>query len=227
MSSQLPGVLQSLAPVLDHYGYAAVMGIIAVEGFGIPAPGQIILIAAGVYAGTGQLNLAALLVLGFVAAVGGDNIGYAIGRRGGRPLVRRFGRYVLLTEQRVASTERFFARHGSIVVPVARFIDGLRQANGIVAGMAQLGWWRFLTYNALGAAVWVGLWVLLGYLAGDHIGAIYDKLRDYQKYVLMALGAALLAVIVGGALKRGSNQDDQDDQDDEELACGTPENTGA
>lgn len=224
MSAQLPGVLQSLAPVLDRYGYVAVIGIIAVEGFGVPAPGQIMLIAAGVYAGTGQLNLAALLVLGFVAAVAGDNVGYAIGRRGGRPLVLRFGRYVFLTEERVATAERFFARRGNIVVPLARFVDGLRQANGIVAGMAQMGWWRFLTYNAVGAAMWVGLWVLVGYLAGDHIETVYDKVRVYQKYLLVALGAALIAMIASWVFKRHSTDDNEDD---DEVGCGTPENAGA
>ena len=112
MSQQLPGVLESLSSVLDHYGYLALVGVVAVEGIGIPAPGQIILIAAGVYAASGHLNLFAVLILALLAAVIGDNLGYAIGYYGGRPLVRRFGRYVLLTEDRVASTERFFHGRG-------------------------------------------------------------------------------------------------------------------
>jgi len=134
MSAQLPGILHSLAPVLHRYGYAAVIGLAGAEGFGLPAPGQTILIAAGIYAGTGQLNLA--------------------------------------------------------------FIDGLRQANGIVAGLAQMTWWRFLAYNALGAAAWVGLWVLAGYLAGDHIGAIYAEFRRDQKCVLGAVAAVAVAVLI-------------------------------
>jgi membrane protein DedA with SNARE-associated domain len=150
MSSQLPGVLHSLAPVLDRHGYTAVIILVGVEGFGIPLPGQTVLLAAGIYAGTGQLNVIMVLALGFLAVAVGDNIGYVIGRCGGRRLVLRFGRYVLLTEERVAATERFFAKRGNIVVPVARFIDGLRQANGIVAGMAHMRWWRLLAYNALG-----------------------------------------------------------------------------
>ncbi len=205
MSAQLPGILHSLAPVLHRYGYAAVIGLVGAEGFGLPAPGQTILIAAGIYAGTGQLNLAIVLALGFVAAVGGDNIGYAIGHYGGRPLVLRFGRHVFLTRERLAATERFFAHRGNLVVPVARFIDGLRQANGIVAGLAQMTWWRFLAYNALGAAAWVGLWVLAGYLAGDHIGAIYAEFRRDQKYVLGAVAAVTVAALVGWLRTRRSS----------------------
>jgi membrane protein DedA with SNARE-associated domain len=202
MTAQLPGILQSLAPVLDRYGYAAVLALVGVEGFGIPAPGQTVLIAAGIYAGTGQLNVTLVLALGFIAAVAGDNIGYAIGHFGGRQLVLRFGRHVFLTEERLAAAEHFFAARGNIVVPIARFIDGLRQANGIVAGLAQMPWWRFLSYNALGAAAWVGVWVLLGYLAGDHIEAIYDEFQRYEKYVLAAVAVILIAVLARWKLKR-------------------------
>ncbi|MBW0019746.1 MAG: DedA family protein [Mycobacterium sp.] len=204
MSSPLPGVLGSLAPLLDRYGYAAVIVLVGLEGVGIPLPGQIVLIVAGVYAGVGQLHLLLVLAAGLLAAIGGDNVGYAIGRYGGRRLVLRFGRYVCLTEKRLAATERFFARRGNIVVPVGRFVDGLRQATGIAAGLAQMGWRRYMTYNALGSAVWVGIWVFAGYLAGDHIEAIYDGFFRYEKYVLAAGAAAALAVLVGWVLKRRS-----------------------
>ncbi|OBJ48881.1 DedA family protein [Mycobacterium sp. 1423905.2] len=207
MSAPLPGILQSLAPLLDRHGYAAVLVLVGVEGFGVPLPGQTVLVVGGIYAATGQLNLAAVLALGFLAAVGGDNIGYAIGRFGGRRLVVRFGRYVFLTEDRVAAAERFFAARGNIVVPVARFVDGLRQANGIVAGMAGMGWWRFLTYNALGGAAWVGLWVSLGYLAGDHIGAIYERIERYQVYLLAALAVVVSVVLVRWLRKRRSRKE--------------------
>ena len=78
MSSQLPGIFQSLAPTLDKFGYAAVIVLVGLEGVGIPLPGQIILVAAGMYAGVGHLHLALVLLAGFVAAVVGDNAGYAI-----------------------------------------------------------------------------------------------------------------------------------------------------
>jgi membrane protein DedA with SNARE-associated domain len=202
MSEQLPGLMQSLVPFLDRYGYAAVVTLVGVESFGVPAPGQTMLIAAGVYAGTGHLNVALVLVSGLLAAVVGDSLGYAIGHYGGRPLVLRFGRYVFLTENRLAAAERFFARRGNIVVPVARFIDGLRQANGIVAGLAQMGFWRFLTCNVLGAVAWASLWVLLGYLAGNHLDVIYHHVHRYEKYVLAAVAVIVVAVVIRWLFKR-------------------------
>lgn len=192
----MPDVLHSLTETLDHYGYAAVLLLVGVEGFGLPAPGQTILIAAGVSAGVGQLNLAAVMVCGVAAAVFGDNLGYAIGHYGGRPLVLRFGRYLWLTEDRLADAEDFFARRGNIVVPIARFIDGLRQANGIVAGLARMPWWRFLVFNIIGAVAWVVLWVTVGYAAGNHIDAVYATVGRYEKYILAALAVVVLVLTV-------------------------------
>src|SRR5882757_1887562 len=184
---QLPGFLAALAPLLDRWGYLAVGFLIFVEDFGVPAPGETVLIAAAVYAGAGRLNIVAVGVVGFVAAVLGDNIGYAIGRFGGRTLVLRFGRYVRLTEERLATAESFFTRHGGKIVIVARFIEGLRQANGIIAGITKMPWLRFLAFNALGAALWVGTWTSVGYLAGNHIDTIYNYVTRYSYYALIVL----------------------------------------
>src|SRR5215469_5861072 len=152
----LPGFLGALAPVLNHYGYLAVGGLVLVEDFGVPAPGETVLIAAAVYAGAGQLNVVAVAVIGFFAALIGDNIGFAIGHFGGRPLAERLGKYVFLTPERLDATEAFFNRHGGKIVVIARFVEGLRQANGVIAGITGMHWRKFLIYNALGAALWVG-----------------------------------------------------------------------
>jgi len=202
MSAQpLPGLLAHLAPVLDHYGYLAVGGFIALEDFGVPVPGETILIAAAVYAGAGRLNIVAVGLIAILAAVAGDNIGFAIGFFGGRTLVLRFGKYVMLTSERLAKAEGFFARYGSIVVTGARFIAGLRQANGIVAGAIRMAWPRFLAFNALGAALWVGVWTAVGYLAGGHITAIYNAVSRYSLYLLIALAVAVAALIIRAAVR--------------------------
>ncbi|GAA5069171.1 DedA family protein [Streptomyces sp. SID10815] len=202
MPPPLPGPLEHLAPLLGHYGYWAVGGVVFVEDFGIPAPGETILIAAGVYAGAGELNVVAVGLIAFTAAVVGDNIGYLIGRLGGRAFVHRWGKYVFLTPERFASAERFFTRHGGKIVTVARFVEGLRQANGIIAGTSGMHWLRFLAFNALGAALWVGMWVTLAYFAGTHIGAVYDTISRYEAYVLTGLGVLVAALVVRHLLRR-------------------------
>jgi membrane protein DedA with SNARE-associated domain len=201
MAPPLPGPLAHLAPLLGHYGYWAVGAVIFVEDFGVPAPGETILIAAGIYAGAGRLNIVTVTMIAFVAAVAGDNVGYLIGRWGGRALVHRWGRYVFLTAERFHRAEVFFTRHGGKIVTVARFVEGLRQANGIIAGTSGMRWRRFLVFNALGAALWVGLWATLAYLAGTHITTLYEEISRYQLYLLIALGV-LAAALVGRHLLR-------------------------
>jgi membrane protein DedA with SNARE-associated domain len=203
MSAQpLPGILASLAPVLNQYGYLAVGGFVLIEDFGIPVPGETILIAAAVYAGSGRLSIIGVALVAVLAAIIGDNIGYAIGYFGGRTLVLRFGKYVHLTSERLDKAERFFDRYGGLVVAGARFVEGLRQANGIVAGTIRMPWLKFLAFNALGAALWVGLWGSIGYLAGGHITVIYNTITRYSLYFLIALVVVVAALVVRAVVRR-------------------------
>jgi membrane protein DedA with SNARE-associated domain len=198
----LPGFLNSLAGPLDHFGLWAVLLLVMIEDFGIPVPGETILIAASVYAGAGRLSVVAVAVVGFIAAVIGDNIGFAIGHFGGRALALRWGRYVFLTEERLDKAAGFFDRHGAWIITVARFIEGLRQANGIVAGITGMHWLRFLVFNALGAALWVGTWVSVGYLAGSHIDMFYSYVTRYSYYALIAAGVVIAGLIARHLLRR-------------------------
>jgi membrane protein DedA with SNARE-associated domain len=199
---QLPGFLNAVGDQLDHYGYWAVLLLVMVEDFGIPVPGETILIAAAIFAGAGRLNIVAVGVIGFVAAILGDNIGFALGHFGGRALALRWGKYVGLTEERLVKAEFFFEKHGGKIIVVARFIEGLRQANGIIAGISGMHWRRFLIYNAIGAGLWVGTWVSIGYFAGNHIDTIYHYITNYSYYVLIAVGVVVVALIVRHIVRR-------------------------
>jgi membrane protein DedA with SNARE-associated domain len=198
----LPGVLHSLEPTLNNYGYLAVAGLVLLEDFGVPVPGETVLILGAVYAGAGRLNIVLVGLLGFVAAVIGDNIGFAVGHFGGRPLVERYGRYIFLTPERVDKATGFFQRHGGKIVVVARFIEGLRQANGIIAGITGMHWARFLLFNAIGAALWVAVWCAIGDLSGSHINSIYSTATQYSTYLAIAVGVLVLAFIARAVWRR-------------------------
>jgi membrane protein DedA with SNARE-associated domain len=198
----LPGVLHTLEPTLNHYGYLAVVGLLLLEDFGIPVPGETTLLLAAVYAGAGRLNVVLVGVLAFLAAVAGDNIGFAIGHFGGRPLVERYGRYIFLTPERIGKATTFFERHGGKIVVIARFIEGLRQANGIIAGVSGMHWAKFLAFNALGAALWVTTWITLGYLSGSHIDSIYNTASRYSTYLAVAVALVILIYIGRRLAKR-------------------------
>jgi membrane protein DedA with SNARE-associated domain len=189
----------SLLGLVDRFGYFGVAAIVFIESFGVPAPGETAIIAGATYAGQGHLNVIVVAMVALLAAVTGDSLGYLIGRTGGRPLILRFGRYVRLTPARLDRVERFMARQGPKVVVVARFVEGLRQLNGIVAGVSGMPWPRFVLFNAIGAAAWVGVWSTAGYLAGNHLAAITATIHRYQ---LWAIAAAVLAVTAYLLLRR-------------------------
>jgi membrane protein DedA with SNARE-associated domain len=192
-ADDLPSLLHGVAPILDRWGYLAIAGVIGVESFGVPAPGQTLMIAAAIYSSWGRLDIFAVAAIAFVAAVLGDNIGYWIGVRGGRRAVHRFGKYIFITPERLERAERFFARRGNRIVVVARFIDGLRQLNGVIAGITAMPWRTFLIYNTIGAALWVGWWTTVSYLLGTHLVEIIERAHEYMYWAIAAV-----VIAVGG-----------------------------
>jgi membrane protein DedA with SNARE-associated domain len=202
----LPGPFHALAPALNHYGYLAVALLVFLEDFGVPLPGETILVAAAVYAGAGRLNIVAVGLIAVAAAIAGDNVGYAIGRSAGRAAILRWGRYVRLTARRLDAAEAFFTRHGGKIVTVARFIDGLRQANGLIAGLVEMRWWRFLAFNALGALLWVAVWTAVGDVAGSHLDALYHRLSGYELHLLVAVAALIVVAVVYRVLRRRARE---------------------
>lgn len=201
----LPGFLHPVAGLLDHYGYAAIALLLLLENIGVPiVPGELSMIAGAIFAGTGRagLNVVVVGVIAVAASFIGAEIGYAIGRFGGRALVLRYGRYALVREHHLDRAEAAVARYGGPIVVIARFIVGLRELNGIIAGVSGMHWLRFTVYNAVGAVAWVAVWVSAGYLAGDHIQAIYSDVSRYSVYLLVALVILLAAYLLSRLSRR-------------------------
>jgi len=177
---------------LEHYGSWAVAVAILLEDFGLPTPGETLLIAGAIAAAADKLNIYVLLALAFAGAVIGDNIGYAIGRAGGHRLVARYGARVGITSDRLKRVEAFFDRYGGWVIVFARFVVLLRQLNGIVAGTLEMHWLHFVALNALGAALWVGFWGILAYTLGKGV-LVYVHEFHALKYILFAAAAVIIA----------------------------------
>ena len=195
-------LLRSLQPYLQQYGYFAVFFSIFLEDFGIPMPGETVLIAGALLASRGSFNIFLLLATAVCAAILGDNVGYGIGRFGGRRLVLRYGRYVLVTPARLSRAEKFFQSRGALVVIAARFFEILRQLNGIVAGISGMRWWRFLTYNAVGAVLWTGFWGVLFFQLGRHGERALLLVRRYEPFAAAVAALAVGGVIAGHVLLR-------------------------
>lgn len=189
----LHGLVDVAEPYLRHYGYAAIFGCICLENFGLPLPGQALLIAASLLASRGQFHIALVAITAWVAAIAGSSMGFAIGRYGGRRVLDRYGTYVGLPPKRLAWIDAFFARYGGWVLVIGRFLEGLRQINSILAGAGKMTWARFALFNALGATLWVGVWATLVYSLGRRSRHIIAYFRENEPLVIAAFVVCVIA----------------------------------
>ena len=188
-------------PLLQRYGYAAVAVAVLAEGVGIPTPGQTLLMAGALEAAKGQLNIAWLLFLVTAATIVGNSVGYAIGRWGGGAVLKK----LKVNAMRQQRFEDIFERRGGIVILVARFVDGLRQFNGIVAGVMHMPWWTFTAYNTAGAVIWSCVWGLGTYYLGRDIHVIADVFHRHRR-LLYALSAAAVIILLAALLRYRSTE---------------------
>jgi membrane protein DedA with SNARE-associated domain len=162
--------------VPTQLGYTALFGLILAESAGVPLPGETALLTAGVLAGAGRLSLAAVVATAVAAAVLGDTLGYWLGRRGGRSLLRARGPFATLRAEALEQGERFYARHGAKTVFLGRFVPGVRVVAATTAGASAMPWPRFAVYNVAGAFAWAttvgGLAALLGPAASSAFGVV-------------------------------------------------------
>jgi len=160
-------VLAALIDIPPNVGYAAVFALIAVETMGIPVPGETALIAAALIAHDGQLDIVPLVALAAAAAIIGDNIGFTIGRHGGRRLLLAPGPLLGHRRRVIDVGEPFFERHGPKAVFLGRWISGLRIASAWLAGINGMKWPTFLFWNALGGIAWAASVGFAVYALGD------------------------------------------------------------
>jgi len=184
--------MDRILSLIEHYGYLVIFFGVLLESTGVPLPGETILLASGVLVQQGHLDLEDAIVFGILGAVIGDQIGYWVGREGGRRFVLRWGRYVLITPERLARAEAFFERHGGKAVFLARFFSGFRVFGALVAGISRMRWGTFILYNALGGAVWATAVVLVGYFLGSSIGLV-ERWLGRATLLLLAVVAVLVA----------------------------------
>jgi len=195
-------ILDLLQSALVHYGYWAVAVALLVENAGVPVPGETILLVASILASTeGDLRLSWIIAVGTIAATLGDNVGFTLGYRGGRPLLARYQSVFRIRSQTLARGERMFARYGAVAVFFARFVFGLRIVAGPLAGVLRMPWRKFLIFNFLGATVWVTTISGAGFLFGRSWEMVQRGVREFD------LAVAIVVLIVMGVLWWRSRQE--------------------
>jgi membrane protein DedA with SNARE-associated domain len=195
-------ILQVLQGALNTLGYPAVVLFVMIESSGIPFPGETMLLLASFYTATDHhLHRPIVIACAALGAIVGDNIGYYIGRTGGKAVVERYGRYVFIKPEHLERAEKFFARHGDKTVFFGRFIAVLRAWAAFLAGVNRMHWRTFFIYNAAGGIVWAIIYGLFGYYAGRLFHNNFTQLEHLARTISwtaagIVVACAIIAYIV-------------------------------
>jgi membrane protein DedA with SNARE-associated domain len=186
-------IFDLLRTALVDYGYWAVAALLLLENAGLPLPGETILLLASFLAHSQhELRLPLIIAVGTVASTMGGELGFALGRYGGRPLIERYRNIFWIRVETVARGDRLFERYGAAAVFLARFIFGMRVLASLLAGALHMPWRKFTLFNSLGAAIWVTAICGVGYLFGEHSSRLVRDLKRFDLAVVMAVIMATL-----------------------------------
>lgn len=179
-----------------HQSWALVLlfALIGIESAGVPLPGETALVASGVLASQGKLNIAAVIAVASAAAIIGDNCGYWIGRKGGRRVLERWSFVSRHAQKVLPRAERVFDKHGGKTVFFGRFVAFLRITAAWMAGISHMPWWRFLIFNAAGGILWATLVGLVAYFLGHAAG---DAIQTYGLYAGVAIALVTVGILLG------------------------------
>jgi membrane protein DedA with SNARE-associated domain len=183
-------VLDFLEVALVEYGYIIVFLAICIESMGVPFPGETMLLIASAYAAnTHHLNIVGVIASAAGGAIFGDSLGYWIGREGGRKLIRSYGRYVGLTDERYQKAQDYLKKHGGKAVFFGRFVSIARTWIALLVGAHHLNYMQFLIYNILGGIVWATLYGSLGYLFGENLPLLERWIKG------VGIGVTILVIL--------------------------------
>lgn len=185
-----------LLQTLRDVGYPGIVALMAMESSILPVPAELVMPPAGYWVAKGEMNAWIVLACGTVGSVLGALANYWMAHVLGRAFVRRFGRYVLLSERSLDRAERFFADHGEISTLVGRLLPVLRHLISIPAGIARMSLSRFVTFTALGAFAWCAVLTGIGYFLGRHEDALPSH-EEVQRYVGRVMWIVVPLIVVG------------------------------
>jgi membrane protein DedA with SNARE-associated domain len=189
-------MLERFLDWLLHLGYPGIVALMAMESSILPVPSEVVMPPAGYWAAKGQMNFGVALLCGVLGSVIGALANYYGAQWIGRPLIQRYGKYVLLTEKNLARSERFFAEHGEISTLIGRLFPVIRHLISIPAGLHRMPLPKFILYTAAGAAVWCAILTWIGYFLGQHEAALRtDEIHRYVTRALLVLVPLTLIVI--------------------------------
>lgn len=199
LSTLFSKFVEFIVSTVGYFGYWGIFVLMTIESSFVPFPSEIILPPAGVLIAQGKLNWFLVFVFGVLGSLVGALFNYYIalllGRRVIEKLVKRYGSFFLITEEHFFKVERYFREHGSITTFVGRLLPGIRQLISLPAGFARMNLLKFLLYTFLGAGIWAGILIYVGYLYGSNT-ALVNTMLDKIGWSLVGFVAVIVLVYV-------------------------------
>ena len=195
-------IIDFILNTVDGWGYWGVFILMVVESSFIPFPSEVVIIPAGYLAYQGKMNLAVIIFLGTAGSLVGALVNYYLSIFIGRAVIIRFGKYFLITEDKLEKSEEFFKKHGSFSTFTGRLIPVIRQLISIPAGLSRMNLWKFSVFTSLGAGIWVIILALLGYF----IGHSEELLKQYTKLIVLSLLIIIAIAVVIYVYRHKKNQ---------------------
>lgn len=179
--------------VIETLGYPGIFLLVVLESTLVPVPSTLVFPFAGFLAAKGLFSLPVVLVLNSAGALVGSAVSYWIGAAGGKPLLVKYGKYLLIRQKDIEKTENWFATHGKATILIARFVPVVRHIISLPAGIARMRLVPFFVQTFIGATLWGGFLILLGYYMGEHWDTVATKIKRFD---LVIGGAIVVAVLV-------------------------------
>lgn len=195
-------IIAWIVSTVSSLGYAGIFILMLIESSFIPFPSEVIMIPAGYLASKGEMNMFAVIFCGILGSLFGALINYYLAIYLGRPLLLKYGKYVMFKEHHLLQMESFFVRHGHISTFTGRLIPMIRQYISIPAGLARMKLPIFCFYTSLGAGIWVTILSLLGYFIGENEMLIKEYLRDI---IIALITCCVICIIIYCFFQRRKN----------------------
>ena len=191
-----------LQDLVARMGYPGVFLLVTLESTLVPVPSELVFPFAGFLASKGVFSLPVLLVINSAGACLGSGIGYWVGAAGGKPLLLRYGKYLLIRKHDIEKTENWFQRHGKATIFFARLVPVIRHIISLPAGIARMPLRQFFVQTFLGATLWGSFLILLGYYLGQNWESVANKLKRFDLVIGVLIVVALLVLAVRFFAKR-------------------------
>ena len=189
-------IITSLITLIEDFSYLGIIFFMFIESSFVPFPSEIIMIPAGYLASQQKMSLLLIILSGVVGSLFGALFNYYLARTIGINIILKFGKYIFLNRRKIEKVEIYFKKHGCISTFVGRLIPGVRQLISIPAGIAKMNLKKFCLYTSLGAAIWVTILVIFGYIFGSNLELIKDNIILLKQIILLSSFLVIVTYII-------------------------------